>query len=263
MIKLIASDLDGTLLDEKKRLPPETFDIIYKLKNKNILFVPSSGRQYASLKKLFRPVSDDMPFICENGALLKYNGETLFSVFFPEDKAAEALAAVKNTEWGIPVVCCEDYAYIDCAQEPFYSLTKDSYTHCKLVKNLNKVISSGKICKIAVYDRTAKAGVNAASLRSALPDLKTVVSGYDWCDVSLPEVNKGLAIRFLQKKLGIEKEECMAFGDHMNDYEMLLECGQSFVTENGYPPLKEMIKNTIASNEESGVMEYIKSRFLI
>lgn len=262
MIKLIASDLDGTLLDDEKRLPAEIFDIIENLRSLGILFVPASGRQYANLKKLFRPAADKLPFICENGALIKYRDETVFSMFFPVDKAIEALKAIKTASWALPVLCCEDYAYVETDEEPFYSITKASYTHCKLVKNLLKTATAGKICKIAVYDKTRKANVNATELRNALPCLKTVVSGFEWCDVAPPEVNKGVAIKVLQEKLGIKKDECVAFGDHMNDYEMLIECGFPYVTGNGYPPLKETIKSTIGTNGEKGVIEFIRTKIL-
>ena len=74
MIKLVASDLDGTLLFKgAQSLPEEIFPLIRQLKKMGILFVAASGRQYANMKKMFRPVVDDMAFISENGALAVYN----------------------------------------------------------------------------------------------------------------------------------------------------------------------------------------------
>ena len=65
-------------------------------------------------------------------------------------------------------------------------------------------------------------------------------------------------MRFIRDYFCFEKGECAAFGDHMNDYEMLLECGRAYVTDNAYPPLKELIKNVIPSNTEFGVLTEIK-----
>ena len=74
MIKLVASDLDGTLLFKgAQSLPEEIFPLIRQLKKMGILFVAASGRQYANMKKMFRPVVDDMAFISENGGLAVYN----------------------------------------------------------------------------------------------------------------------------------------------------------------------------------------------
>ena len=70
MIKLIACDMDGTLLDSAKRLPAELPEVIAKLKEKGVLFCVASGRQYASLRRDFDAYADDMLFICENGALV-------------------------------------------------------------------------------------------------------------------------------------------------------------------------------------------------
>ena len=64
MIRFIATDLDGTLLNSERRLPEEIFPLIGKLKELGVLFAPASGRQYANLKKLFAPVANDVVFIC-------------------------------------------------------------------------------------------------------------------------------------------------------------------------------------------------------
>ena len=71
MIRLIASDIDGTLLQNgATEIPPEIFDHIHRLEKKGVLFCPASGRQYTSLRRLFAPVADQVPFLCENGAVV-------------------------------------------------------------------------------------------------------------------------------------------------------------------------------------------------
>lgn len=78
MIKFIATDLDGTLLDGEGALPSEIFPLVARLSECGILFAPASGRQYANLKKLFFPVWEKLLFICENGALVRRGEETLY-----------------------------------------------------------------------------------------------------------------------------------------------------------------------------------------
>ena len=95
-------------------------------------------------------------------------------------------------------------------------------------------------------------------LPQRLPNLRTILSGFDWCDISSPEANKGEAIRFIRRAFSFEREECVAFGDHMNDYEMLTECGRAYVPENAYPPLKKLVGRTIPANTEGGVLQKIK-----
>ena len=74
MIKLVASDLDGTLLMKgAQSLPEDIFPLIRQLKDLGILFIAASGRQYANMKDLFAPVADDMAFLSENGGLAVYH----------------------------------------------------------------------------------------------------------------------------------------------------------------------------------------------
>ena len=258
MLKFIASDLDGTLLDGEHRIPSETFSIIHELTARGILFCPASGRQYANLKKLFAPVKDEVLFMAENGALVKYREKTLYLNPIPEELIRDALDAVRSINALFPMLCGSRNAYIENAEEPFYTYARAAYTNCVKVESLNEVIGKEKICKIAIYDGLG-ASVNCIkTLPEKIPLLRTILSGKEWCDVSAINANKGDAMRFIKQKFCFRKEECAAFGDHMNDYEMLLECGSAYVTENAYPPLKKLIPHVIGSNAEGGVLNELR-----
>ena len=257
MIKFIATDLDGTLLDGARSLPDETFRIIDELHARGILFAPSSGRQYANLSKFFAPVQDKVLFICENGALVKYRGETLYLNPIGEELLKETLDEIRAIPRLLPVLCGENSAYIEDKREPFRTLSVDAYTNCSEVESLDNVIGKEPVCKIAVYDELSSEHCIRV-LPPRLPKLRTILSGADWCDVSAPDASKGEAIRFIRAHFQLRREECVAFGDHMNDYEMLLECGRAYVTENAYPPLKDLIGQTVPANTEYGVLKKIK-----
>lgn len=258
MIKFIATDLDGTLLDGNRRLPEEIFGLIEELYDLGVLFAPASGRQYANLKKLFAPVEDKVVFICENGALVKHRGKTLHLSPIRGLYVKEALDAIRSLPHLFPLLCGAESAYIENTDMPFYRYATESYTNCKRVENLDAVIGREDVCKIAVYDEIGAAENCIKVLPKLLPNLRTIISGSDWCDVSSPDSDKGRAIRVIRKRFSLEKEECIAFGDHMNDYEMLCECGKAYVTENAYPPLKKLIPRTVPANTEGGVLTKIK-----
>ena len=74
-IKLIAADMDGTLLDSKGRLNPEFFSVFESLKEKGVMFVAASGRQYYNLLKLFNRVKDDIMFVAENGTYVVFRSQ--------------------------------------------------------------------------------------------------------------------------------------------------------------------------------------------
>ena len=86
MIKMVASDLDGTLLiGGRQTLPEEIFPLVKELKKMGILFVAASGRQYANMRNLFAPVKDEMAFISENGGLAVQNEKLLYCDSFDKE----------------------------------------------------------------------------------------------------------------------------------------------------------------------------------
>ena len=90
MIKMVCSDLDGTLLQYgKKLIEGEIFDEIRALNDRGILFCPASGRQYTSLRKLFAPVADDCIYLCENGAVVYRGGKVIAKTPMPRALAEE------------------------------------------------------------------------------------------------------------------------------------------------------------------------------
>ena len=91
MIKLIASDLDGTLLQGTGEISEEVVMQIKKLSQMGILFVAASGRQYPNLRRLFEPVKDEIAYICENGALVVYKDQVLHKDVFNKDLEEELL----------------------------------------------------------------------------------------------------------------------------------------------------------------------------
>lgn len=258
MVKFIATDLDGTLLNNDRALPEGIFDVVTELYRCGVLFAPASGRQYANLKKLFAPVADKLLFLCENGALVKYKDETIYLNPVSDGDALRAIEEIRKIPHLYPLLCGTQNAYIDDESEPFYGCAVRSYTNCIKVDDVKSVLGRERVCKISVYDEIGSAVNCIQKLPPRLPRLRVILSGAEWCDVSAPDADKGAAIRFIQEKFSFKREECVAFGDHMNDYEMLTECGHAYITENAYPPLKELIGGIIPSNEEGGVLIKLK-----
>ena len=129
MIKLVASDLDGTLLlNGAQTLPEELFPLIRKLKEKGILFVAASGRQYPNMRRLFEPVKDDMAFICENGAMAVRNEKILYQDCFESGLAREIAEAIYKT----------GDAEFSCATRDFYYIMPKTRHFLKLMTEVVK-----------------------------------------------------------------------------------------------------------------------------
>lgn len=258
MIKLIASDLDGTLLPPSKILPPETFTYIEKLAQKGIIFAPASGRQLPNLKKLFAPVADRIGIIAENGGLVWYGNEIIFSDPTPSDGVKYALDVIRTQKGLHPLLSCADKAYYESDCEQFITTLNRSYSSAEKVNNLDKIAASETVLKISVWDERPSAEHGGVILPPLIKGLRTMISGYDWLDVSTPHANKGVALQAFMNALGVNRRECVAFGDHMNDYEMLITAGRAYVTANAYPPLKEKVGEEILSNAEFGVIKKLE-----
>lgn len=258
MIKLIASDLDGTLLPPSKIMPADTFPLIEKMHKKGVLFAPASGRQLPNLKKLFAPVLDKIAIIAENGGLVWYGGEIIFSDPTPAADVLRALDIIRGVDGLHPVVCCAERAFYEDGDPRFVETLKRSYSAEMRVDSLNDVVKSHEVIKLSVWDGQPAAEHGGLALPPLLKGLRTAVSGFDWLDVSVLNANKGRALGALMRRLGVDKSECAAFGDHMNDYEMLTASGLPFVTANAYPPLKKLIGEEIPSNADFGVIKKIK-----
>lgn len=262
MIKFIASDLDGTLLPPDKILPPQTFPYIDIMKERGIIFAPASGRQLPNLKKLFAPALDKIAIIAENGGIAWADGKIVFSDPTPSDGVRYALDIIKEQEGLYPLLSCADCAYYSDDDERFVTTLKRSYSSVKRVDNLKKVADDEQVMKISVWDSKPCAEHGGIILPPLIKGLRAMISGYDWLDVSAPQANKGRAFSALLEYFGIDRSDSVAFGDHMNDYEMLCAAGKAYVTANAFPLLKQKIGEEIPSNAQNGVIKKI-GEFLI
>ena len=95
MIRLIASDLDGTLLEPNGRLPEGTFEAIRVLEECGIRFAAASGRQYGNLVRLFATAAERMAFVCENGAFCMVDGQEAGVIALPDQTAREIIADIE------------------------------------------------------------------------------------------------------------------------------------------------------------------------
>ena len=102
MIKLIATDLDGTFLDSKKNKPADFPEVFKEIKRRGITFAAASGRDYNGAAMYFKDYIDDMYFICDNGASLYKNDlidliHNAYRKLYSKGIMAEGLAEIKNT----------------------------------------------------------------------------------------------------------------------------------------------------------------------
>ena len=258
MIKLVFCDMDGTLLDEQGNLPDGLGEILAELKAHGVLFAPSSGRQYAALLRHFQPWAEDLLFCAENGAYVVRRGEELFSSTIAPASCEEIVRRAAAVPGGYNVWCGKRCAYVVSRNESFFTEMKKYYTEYEIVKDFADV--QDPAIKFSVCDPLQADAEHTIypGLRALEADLKVVVSSNYWIDIMNKDVNTGAAVRRVQGLLGIRPEECLAFGDYLNDLEMLGAVGESYAMENAHPAAKAAAKHVAPSNAEHGVLRVLR-----
>ena len=124
MIKLIASDIDGTLVENSTAvLHPEMFELIKKLKEKGILFCAASGRQYQSIANMFEPVKDDIIFLAENGAHIRYQDKDIYLVEMEREHIEDIVHTIRKENInGDYIVSTNDGSIMDTKNQEFIDL---------------------------------------------------------------------------------------------------------------------------------------------
>lgn len=228
MIKLIASDIDGTLLPKgEKELNPELFDLILTLKNLGIQFVAASGRQLESQKLLFAPVANEISYISENGAIAELHGERFVISEFNRDLAMCILDELEKCPECQVSVSTPSTQYIKSGDDNFYQhLTAHLNYHTTKIGSLKDI--KEPIVKIAFLN-TVNRHVAYHHFQALFGNkIKVVNAGNNWIDFIPFYSNKGTGLKFLLEQLNLSPAEVICFGDQQNDIEMLLYTGKSY-----------------------------------
>ena len=258
MIKIIFCDMDGTLLTNENKLPEGFDEMIAELKRRNVIFAPASGRQYAALLRSFEKYRDDFLFLAENGTLVMHKGKEIFSCPIGFDAARKVLAASDDFKNILRVWCGKKDAYILREQNTaeFHAELEKYYTHSGIVDSFNAI--DDVPLKVAMFDPTSNSKKNIYDKLTPFYDLLQVVLSSDyWVDVMSPSISKGEAVKNIQRVMNFKPEECAAFGDYLNDCEMLQAVSYGFAMANAHPDLKKFARFEAASNDDAGVLKAI------
>lgn len=266
MIKLIASDMDGTLLNSQKRLPGDILPVVRALRAQGTSFVIASGRQYAALVRDLGELAPEVIFMAENGAVIMERGEQLFIDALPAREVRRVIEATRGMPGMHPVICRAGVALVEeSAPQEFIRNVGMYYAETQVVPDLLAVSDRfDDVCKVAFYDEGDAGAHEYPILRELFSDdLAVILSGYSWVDIMKPGVHKGSAMRILQQQRGVSPAECMAFGDYLNDREMLEAVGESYAMDNALDEIKQIARYIAPGNDEDGVMRVIKERFAL
>lgn len=250
-VKMVVSDMDGTLLNSKHEVSDMFFEQFQELRKRGIYFVAASGRQYHSILNKLKAIEDDIFIIAENGALVKDKEKELLITPIQDGLKEDLLSRIEGINGAHAMLCGKYTSYFDGKSLPFLDLLKEYYSSYEMHENFSSV--TDEILKIAVYHDTSTKDFVYPEMIDFENQIKVKVSGPKWLDLNHINANKGYALNQLMQHLGIQKNEVLAFGDYYNDLEMLNLVDYSFAMGNAQEQVKEVAKYLTLSNNDFGV----------
>ena len=257
MIKFIATDMDGTLLNSNNEIHADFYPMFQSLKEKDIIFAAASGRQYYNLLERFKDIKDDMMFIAENGTFVVYKGKELIVNSLEKNIAKELIEIGRTIPNSYVILCGKNSAYIESHDERLIKQTAKYYERYKIVEDLTSI--DDDILKVTICDFNGSENNSNNYFDEYKDKVQITVSGKIRLDMVAKGINKGVAINEIQNLLNIDYKETMVFGDYLNDIEMMSSAYNSYAMANAHDTLKKAARFIAKSNDENGVIQAIKS----
>ncbi len=255
-IRLIATDMDGTLLNSNHEVNESFEPVFRKLKDQGIIFVAASGRQYYNLLKTLDFVKDEVIFASENGSYVVFRDEEIHVQPIDHASVKELIQISRNIPNTYGIICGKKKAYVDRNEPEFIDHLKLYFERYEIVDNLLDV-EDDDFLKFTLCDLNGSEANSYPHYKHLEDSLKVKISGPIWLDISHPLANKGVAMDVLQKKFGVSFEQTMVFGDYFNDVEMLQKAYYSYAMGNAHPDIKKIARFTAKTNDENGVVEIL------
>lgn len=276
MIKLLALDLDGTLLNSKGEIPDKNLEAIQAAESKGVLVTIATGRRFRDALPVAEKLKLNAPVICHNGALLKYFDtlETVAVSLLETNTIREILrvgktfggdALVSADPTGKGILLYQTVSYENIPLQKYIAWSKrlhgaDAEESVHRVENLEKIVGDIETVHVSFSGVCAAMAELETILRSELHDTVNVLTtvytslNFTLIDILPPDASKGVGVEKLALINNLLAENVMTIGDNFNDLEMLEYAGTAVVMGNASPELlaREEFSSTL-SNDENGV----------
>lgn len=262
-IKLVAVDMDDTLLDENLEVSSRTAEAIRKAQEQGVIVTIATGRMFSSARPFALELNMQAPLITYNGGMVRYpvSGEILFQKPINPTVAGKVVELFRQRGWYLQsymndelyvVERCEKArSYEDLAAITAIAVGEDFYTMKHEPAKMLTIAEPHEIQEIQrVVNQEFAGEIFAATSKS------------NYLELTHPSVNKGHALSLLAEKLNIHREEVMAIGDSNNDYPMLEYAGFAVAMGNASDRVKGIAKAITGTNNDHGVGSAIEKYVL-
>ncbi|WP_390404339.1 HAD family hydrolase [Lacticaseibacillus jixiensis] len=256
-VKLIATDMDHTLLTEAGELPPYFGQKLDALAQAGVQFAVASGRPLYTLKELFAAHQAELVLICDNGAVIADHGQIVAKQLLPHAAIMAMVEAVTSQTDGHAMICALDGAVAASGDRPYASVYQEFYHNLNFMDDLSTW--QGEADKVTIYlpNGDAEQVFKQVIAPQFGAQFSAAVSGPVWIDIMPKGVNKGTAMARIGALRNIAPSEMMAFGDTFNDKEMLSYVKYGYLVANANPGMAQYATYRTGSNEEYGVVQVI------
>ncbi|HEY8561376.1 MAG TPA: Cof-type HAD-IIB family hydrolase [Pyrinomonadaceae bacterium] len=285
MIKLLALDLDGTLLNSRGVISEENKTAIRRAEEKGVLVTIATGRRFRDARPVALEIGFNAPIVTHNGALLKF-AESLKTVEFSllADETVREILRVGKETGGDALVSADPHGqgtllydrvsdenlplkkYIAWAQTLHGDEAEESVRH---VADLEKIVEQVEVVHVSFSGGCRSMAqmqrILESELQSTVNILATIYPRLDFTllDILPPDASKGVGVEKLAARHGFGRENVMVCGDNFNDLEMLEFAGTPVVMGNAAPELLERAGfHATLSNDENGVAAAIEKFIL-
>jgi len=254
--RLVAIDLDGTLLDRQLNLSPGAAMAAERARDHGAFVTLATGRMFSSALPYARQLGIDGHLITFQGALIKHttSEEILYSRPMPTDLARQVIDVVAGM--GLHINChVEEEVLVEQVRPEAELYARHSGRPITRMKSLARRLdrSPHKLLVISLDPRALEQA--RQRLEVDFPELHLAYSMPTFLEVMPRGINKGRALEVLAHHLGIERREVMAVGDSFNDLEMLEYAGLGVVMDSAPDPVKARAGAVVARAEAGGIAE--------
>ena len=258
MIKMVATDIDGTILNWDGKFSPKVIDCIHNLDKSGIKVILVTGRMHSSTFPIAHELGLRNPIVSYQGGLIKdIKGKTLFQKPLPKNYAKEIINWAHEKGAHINLYL-DDKLYVEQDDDAIkrYVIGKFvDYTVCPFwqlkIENVNKILAID-------YNDADNVTSWVEELSEKYPELYMVKSTPYFCEIGNKEAKKSTGIEFLCEKWGIKKEEVLAIGDQNNDIELLKAGGIAVAMGNATEELKKYADFVTGTVENDGFVTAIE-----